>query len=385
MKRKCKSVDVTARELAAQAVLLCLKPAKKRRRHDTIRLFASVLRVTREEARQALRDRDERYYKACETLADMLQFSIMTGNLKLERPKEVHRKDACSGKVRCVAVLGIWHLLLDHVAVLGLSDLFRSVGEYQVSSITGRGASYGDKAMRRWLAEAAGKKLYSVKLDVKNFYGSVDQARLCAWLEKRVANKKLMWLIRSLLSVVDEGMAIGSFLSQTLANIYLSALYHRAKEGYSRQRRGKRVATFRHALFYMDDMLLLGTSKRAMSQGVADLIGFAQEELGLTVKPTWCVREITARHPADLMGFRYGGGKVTLRRRIYKYARRMMLRASRHGRVSAAAARRIASYKGYIERTASNPKGINAASVYNMAARATSYNHDRKNNVYKSA
>lgn len=383
MKRKCKNVDITDPVLIERAVLACLKPAKKRRRYDTIELFASMLGISRRQAAKSLAARDETYMHGVRLLVDRMHAELVAGEPDIRKPGMTERVDACSRKVRKVAVLNIRNLLYDHVAVLGLEEACRAIGEYQVSSIPGRGAAYGDKAIRNWLRKLGTRKVYHVKLDVRDFYGSVDQERLLAWLSSRVANKRLLWLVRLLVTSVDSGMAIGSFLSQTLANLYLSPLYHAAKERFFKVRRGKRINTFRHALFYMDDMLLLGTDRRAMVAGVCGLVAMAADSLGLKVKSGWCVREMCGRYPVDLMGFRYDGGKVSLRRRIYKYARRMLLRAKRSGAVALKASCRLVSYKGYMERTASLPKWVDCARIFKEACKAASIYHERKSSLHQ--
>lgn len=73
-----------------------------------------------------------------------------------------------------------------------------------------------------------------------------------------------MRLIRTLLSTIDHGIPIGSFLSQTIANIYLSDIYHMVME--------KTSGVVQHALFYMDDMLLLGQNKKKLKNVVTMVI-----------------------------------------------------------------------------------------------------------------
>lgn len=371
--------------LITEAVLACLKPAKKRRRYDTIELFASTLGVTRRQAALSLAARDADYLRGVDIIARKMLAGLVSGNIDIRKPGEVERFDACSRKVRKVAVLNIRNLLYDHVAVIGLTEACRSIGEYQVSSIPGRGAAYGDKAVRNWIRKTGARKVYHVKLDIRNFYGSVDQERLLAWLGRRVANHDLMCLVRKLLTVTDSGMAIGSYLSQTLANLYLSSLYHLAKEDIYKERRGKRLNVFRHALFYMDDMLFLGFDKRAMGHGVERLVQYAHDELGLEIKPTWCIHELCARYPVDIMGYRYTKEKVSLRRRIYKYARRMTLRACRRGLVVTSSSCRLVSYKGYMERTASLPKGIDCCNIFKEACNEAGIYHGRKSSLHKQA
>lgn len=382
MKRKCKNVDICDGDLIFRAVLQCFAPNKKRRRHDTIRLFKKYLpNHTRKEVVQILRDKNMYYFDACFAIAKDLQDTLLSGeDLGLPIPRQVVRIDPGSGKSRNISVLGIRQLMFDHVAVLALSDVCKRIGITQVSSIKGRGAHYGLKFIKKWL-KSSKKKLYSVKLDIKNFYGSVDRDCLMRWLEKRVANEPLMDLIRKLIYSTPQGMAIGSFLSQTLANLYLSDLYHFAKENCATYRKDKKTGKMKrynhilHTLFYMDDMLFIGANKRHITKAVESIIARAKEALHLTIKPSWQVHKISQRHPVDMMGFRVSpGGTVTLRKHIFKKARRLMLKVKR-GNFALRQALRLMSYRGYMLSTATKyvQRTLNAIKSFSRASNIISY------------
>lgn len=366
MKRKCKKVNIADYNLILQAVHDCFKNYKKRRRADTIRLFAKTLNVSRTEAKVILHDKTEQYYVGMELIAKDLQTAIQNQQLKLPNVRQEQRIDPGSKKVRNISVLGIRQLLFDHVAVLALADLSKRIGEYQVSSIKGRGAAYGKKAIEKWLNNKM--KHYAVKLDIKDFYGSFNREALMQWLTKRVGNKPLLWLINSLISNVPTGIAIGSFLSQTLANIYLSDLYHTVSECKLAKRKPKSV----HVLFYMDDMLLTCTNKRYLKKLVQLLLKKA-EELQLTIKNNWQIHEVCRQHPIDAMGYRFSNRLTTLRKRIFKAARRTLLRADKkikqYHSLSEYIARRLASFNGYTGNTNCTYflNNIHANSIYTIA------------------
>lgn len=102
-----------------------------------------------------------------------------------------------------------------------------------------------------------------------------------------------------------------------MANIYLSELYHLAME-----RTGGAV---HHALFYMDDMLLIGQNKRKMLKAVNMLIQKATR-MGLKVKDTWNIWVVSKTNPIDMMGFRFSKGCTTIRKRIFVNIRRSLIR-----------------------------------------------------------
>lgn len=350
MKRVCKNVDITNPLLIEAAVQECFTPAKKRKRADTRRLFARMLNISPSAARRALERRDSVYMEGVKRITAMLQESIAARSIKLKPITQQRRFDPSSGKTRTISILSIEQLLLDHVAVMGMRELAARVGEYQVSSIKGRGAIYGKRAIERWVRQKSCR--YAVKLDIRDFYGSVQRPILMQWLTAHVKNEPLLWLVDRLLYTSPRGMAIGSYLSQTLANIFLSDLYHEATERCISKRGTRQVS---HALFYMDDMLLIGPNKRQLRYAAFHLMERAGE-MGLQVKPQWQVHRITKKHPIDMMGYRFSPYCTTLRKRIFKLARRPLLRARRayrHGkRMGCRRAVRLASYHGYTARTA---------------------------------
>ena len=239
-----------------------------------------------------------------------------------------------------------------------MEELTRRIGVTQVSSIKGRGAHYGKKFIEKWLRNNKSLK-YAVKLDIKDFYGSLDITLLLLWISRRIKNTKLLWLISSLLGVIPKGLPIGSFLSQTIANIYLSDIWHYAKERLIYRRNLSRSGNYhktmhavKHCLFYMDDMLFLGTNKRRLKSACKAIVAFIENTLHLKVKSDWQIHKISVNHPIDIMGFRFSHNLTTLRKRVFRLARRSIIRAKRKVR-SLKFCVRLMSYKGYMDYTAS--------------------------------
>lgn len=99
----------------------------------------------------------------------------------------------------------------------------------------------------------------------------------------------------------DRGLNIGSYLSQWLANYYLSAAWHYAEGSLSavrrsRRRQGEEIRRrlVTHVLFYADDILLIGRSKRDLTIAVKRLRGFLRDRLHLEIHSTWNVKHIGA-------------------------------------------------------------------------------------------
>ena len=352
MKRCCKNVSIFDRALIERAVRACMQPGKKRRRRDTVAFFADLMDCRLDEAREFLVARDDRYDKAVERVVELLRKEMMEYRLRIGKVYMQRRRDGSNGKIRKISILHIKQLLLDHVAVVALGEALGRMGEYQCSGFVGKGAHYGARAVRRWLRGEAPR--YAVQMDIAHYFESIDHERLMAYLERLVKNDDLLWLIRRLIGTCERGLHVGSYLSQTLANLYLSGLYHEVGERM-RARNGERLVE--HVLFYMDDLLLVGTNRRHLQQAGVKVVEHAAE-LGLSIKPGWRVFRVGRKNeaggqPVDMMGFRFFRNVVTVRRRIFRRGRRALLRVLRCVRerrqVPVSLARRCVTYKGYFD------------------------------------
>ena len=385
-KRYCKNVNILDPLLVKTAVLDCLHKGKKRRRRDTVAYFGRMAGVSVQAAEKMLLQRTPDFFATVDKIVASLIVEMESRKIKLPNIYHHQRQDKSSGKVRKISILHIKNLILDHVAVTALEPVLCRLGAYQVSGLPDRGAQYGARALCRWLKNKRMK--YAVKLDIKDCYGSTDRAKLLAWLRRHVKNEPLLWFVSTLVHHCDRGLSIGSYLSQTLAQLYLSELYHLACKN------GKKV------LFYMDDMVLLGSNKRHLRRDVCELIAKASV-MGYAVKPNWGVFKITDARPLDVMGLRFSHGRVTVRKRIFCRARRALLRIGARIKqrrcVPVSLAMRLLSYKGWLIFADCSRflRRHNANFVFAVAAKRISLffsttstkqlKHDRQKQIYRKA
>lgn len=342
MKRYCKEVNISSLPFIEAAVLACLAKKCKRERRDTVKLFARICKCEHKEAYEILMDRGEAYGNAVHTIAVTMQREIRNRELRLPKIRVKEKQDGSSGKVRKISVQHIWQLFYDHVAVLAMQELNKIMGEHQVSGRKGMGGACGQRIIRKWLS--AKKRVYFTKLDISRYYDSVNADKLIAWLGKRVKNERLMWLVSTLIKTGEKGLNIGSYLSHFLANLYLSDVWHYAMQ---------KTEGIKHALFYMDDLLLVGSNKRKLKKSICEVIELIKEKW-LKVKDGWYIRACEDNRPIDIMGVRFSRKKETLRKRIFRRARRAIIRLARfvrkHAKASVRLARRVVSYNGWISR-----------------------------------
>jgi len=150
---------------------------------------------------------------------------------------------------------------------------------------------------------------YVLQCDIKSYFASVDHQVLNALLARRVADRRLLELLRSLIEHGAEapgiGMPIGNLTSQMFANLYLDRLDHFVREDL-------RV---RHYLRYMDDFILLVGSRDEAWARLGDIETFVRERLRLRLNPRRVVVAPLAS-PVDVLGYVQGrDGRLRIRRR----------------------------------------------------------------------
>lgn len=156
-------------------------------------------------------------------LAMRIADEIREGRFRDTRITYFNRVEPISGKHRVIGRESVRHQIYDHVAVMALHPLFDAkVGRWQTASIPNRGTIDARRAIKRWTRERSSK--WFVKLDVRKYYPSIDRPTLKAMLTRDVGDPILLRLVFHLIDRYQggNGLNIGSYLSQWLANYYLS-------------------------------------------------------------------------------------------------------------------------------------------------------------------
>ena len=362
MKRYCKNVDITDIGFIEACIYECLDGKWERvevhkllaeygaqSRGEVCRICCSSSYQYHTNAGYAI-DYSLRRTAISELLGDNIkalaaEISINIKNQSVELPHIQHKiiVDGHSGKERDIGRESMIHQIYDYIAVRGAQELFdKKIGVYQCASVPGRGQIYGKRAIEKWLRQSPKTTKYAVKADVKKCYPSIDQKRLIELLNRDIKNEHLLWLMEFLINQFDSGLSIGSYLSQYLCNYYLSYAYHYATEqmAITKTRRGRerRARLADHVLFYMDDILLLGSNKRQLWQGFEMLRQYMADFLKLRLKDNWKLFRVQYYDKygnahgdvIDMMGYRIGRRYTTVRKRIFLRLRRKVLRAEQY-------------------------------------------------------
>ncbi len=207
--------------------------------------------------------------------------------------------------------------ILHHAIMNILEPIFVShFTSFTYSCIKGKGISAASRAIKKALLDKENTK-YCLKLDIKKFYPSIDHTVLKYLLRRKIKCNDTLWLLDEIIDSTY-GLPIGNYLSQFLANFYLSPFDHWLKEN----RREK------HCFRYADDTMIFSSSKEHLHQLLADIKTYMQA-IKLTVKENYQIFPVDSRG-VDALGYVFWRTHVGLRKSIKKrFARRVFKNRSR--------------------------------------------------------
>ena len=395
MKRLCKNIDITDRDLISKATYKCLKD--KYKRNDVLELFADISGLYKNQIHVIYTRYKKKGIKPfVELLIDILRSELINKNIFFPPIWYKDKIDPSSHKKRHIGIQNVNQQIYDYIAVEGLTPFLKRIGTHQFASVKGRGQIAGVRMIKRWLRNKSLK--YFAKLDIKKCYPSINQKKLISFLEQHIKNDLLLWLIKELLKSFERGLSIGSYLSQFLCNLFLSQVYHFIGHQHKirKHKNGTQdlVPLVYHRLFYMDDMFIMGTSAKDMHKAVKLIVAYCKK-LGLTIKENWFVKQIpySKKHDStfiDMMGFRIYRTHITIRRRVFKRIRRVYMKVYKlwkiHQRILIEFARRCISYYGLLKNSDSFKviKKYHVKDVLKICKKVVS-NYDKNKIHYEAA
>ena len=152
-----------------------------------------------------------------------------------------------------------------------------------------------------------------------------------------------MYILYTILDTYPEGLSIGSYLSQYLANLYMSDTYHYLAEGMIKTRRGKTRNKVSHVLIYMDDILVFCdniTDAKHVYKKLEKYISYKGLKLHNTI-----IDEFRENEYIDIIGYRVYRNCVTMRKRNYKRMCNLIKHIKKH-KLTLVDARAVTSYFG---------------------------------------
>lgn len=303
----------------------------------------------------------------CDDIAREICSRIRNRDLRLAPIKFFKRVDGISGKEREISHESVMQQIMDAVAVAALMPLFKAkIMPHQYASVKGRGQVAGKEKIEKWIRRDKRCRWYG-KADVQKCFRSLSRRAVMRLLKRDIhKNPVLLWYVDALLStywkieggkVVLLGLVIGTLLSQWLCNYALSYLFRYVQSLCKVQRRRGTIVQIKlvsHVLFYMDDILLIGSRAADVLSALRKAAAWAHKELGIKLHDGYQVLSL-APSRIDMMGYVVGYECSTIRARIFLRARRNYIRAGvwlRHNhRLTLRRAQSVISYYGYFKYT----------------------------------
>jgi RNA-directed DNA polymerase len=235
---------------------------------------------------------------------DVLHEQLKTGRY---RPRPVRRVEIDKPGTTAKRPLGI-PTVLDRVCQQALVQVLEPVFEptFAATSFGYRPGRSAHMAMRRIWSQLQAGGVWIVDADLEDFFGSLPHEGLIDRVAERVADGKVLGLIRSMLTagVLRDGMVErtiagtpqGGVASPLLSNIYLHVFDQAmAQAGVSLTR-------------YADDWVAIARSRSEAERALASARAALEGELGLRLHPEK-TRIVHISQGFEFLGYKIGRGK----------------------------------------------------------------------------
>lgn len=170
--------------------------------------------------------------------------------------------------------------------------------------IKGKGIHAAMKDVEKSLRTDVEGTKYCLKFDIRKFYPSIDHDILKSIIRRKIKDKDLLQLLDGIIDSAD-GVPIGNYLSQYLANLYLAYFDHYMKE----------VKGLKHYFRYADDIVILHNDKKYLHNILKEIEVYLKDNLKLDVKDNWQVFPVSSRG-IDFVGYVFYHTHTKLRKSI---------------------------------------------------------------------
>lgn len=226
-----------------------------------------------------------------------------------------------SGKEREIYKLPYYPDRIVHHAIVNIMEPIwtNSFTRDTYSCIKGRGIHGAFRTLRKALDRDPDGTKYCLKLDVRKFYPSIDHEILKKIVRRKIKDPNLLWLLDEIIDSAP-GVPIGNYLSQYLANLYLTDFDHWLKE----------KVNVNYYWRYCDDMVVLSGSKSQLRDVLHLIKTYLSDSLRLSVKNNWQIFPVDSRS-IDFLGYCFYHTHTLLRKSIKKRFAKKVAKMKRGG------------------------------------------------------
>ena len=215
-----------------------------------------------------------------------------------------------------------------------------------------RSAFYVQNAMRKAKREW-GENYYIIKTDVSKYFNSIDKKILIEILQRKIKDKKLMWLINEILYAQkrEKGLEIGNYTSQVFANIYLNEVDQYIKHELK----------MKYYVRYLDDSIIFAQTKQEAKEVLEKVRIIIRKKLKLELNDKTQI--FKAKQGVNFCGYKINEYRLKLRNRgkkkLKKKIKKLKTEVKNRKISSHDAKKELAGHIGYIK----------WADVYNLTSK----------------
>lgn len=290
--------------------------------------------------------RDKSYYKDVKMVDSNEDYYLgliqtMLENKTYQVGAYTHVEIIDKGKVRKLSKLPYFpDRIIQWAILLQIEKVFVNMFIPQsCASLKGRGIHKASNYVDKYLSNKD-ETQFCLKIDVHHFYASIDHDILKSLLLKKFKDKDLLDLLFLIIDSTegDIGIPIGSYLSQYLANFYLSYFDHWCKEENQ----------CKYYVRYMDDIVIFDKDKQKLHILLNKIKQYLYNNLKLELKSNYQIFPTFIRG-VDFVGYRHFGDFKLLRKSTCKNFKNKMLKIKNKQDVTYKDFCCFYSYKGWLE------------------------------------
>ena len=290
----------------------------------------------------------KRTLKNIDRYTDVIYNILLTESYKPHLPRETVIQEGTRPKKRIIRKIRFFDQIIHHIVIDACKDVFtQGMYVFCCGSVPGRGIHYGKKYIERWVRTDYKNTKYCVQMDIRHYFESVDHDVLKRRLRKRIADRKMLKLLDTIIDSGGEGIPLGFYTSQWFANYLLEDLDHYIKE----------TLHIKYYVRYLDDMVIFGRNKKELHKARTAIADYLTNELNLQMKENWQLFRMayTDRNgkergrALDFLGFRFYREKTILRKSLMLRITRTANRIGKKKKPTVYDATSMLSYMGWIE------------------------------------
>lgn len=315
---------------------------------DEERAYSALLKGTKHKRtkRQVrnllIEDRKARFQidpeKGMEYVRGLIQ-ELESGEWKHSPPRHERRycknRASSKGKWRDLYIPTLDDHIIHHMVMQESMEAFtKGMHPHCCGSVPGRGIKHVLQTVGHWMRDDLACR-YFVKLDIKKFFDNIDRSILKEKIARKIKDRLCLWAHYQIIGSAPTACPVGYYPSPWYANLYLEDLDWFVEQELYKERRGKRIKYVRHYLRYVDDILLIGTSKADLLKAIK-AIKEEVAKIGLSIKNTWEIKKI-GKHVmvdgkwkmkkdtywCDIGGYKFCKDATILRDGVYLSAKRL--------------------------------------------------------------